>query len=121
MNWVKKNNVLALLLLTLMALLVGCQSRRPAITSVACDQTYKLKSPRVIFTSTEYDFGRVEMGSQNTCSFKFCNGGGEDLVIENIFASCGCTVTKAEKSTIPPGGTSEITVTYRADNFGKSR
>lgn len=121
MNRIKESNITALLLMTLAVLLAGCQSQRPIKTSAAYDQSCKLETPQIVFNSKEHDFGRVDMGSQNTCSFEFRNNGGNDLVIENIFASCGCTVTKAEKTVIAPGQASEIEVTYRADSFGKSR
>jgi len=104
-----------------MALLTGCQSQRPVSASVVCDRLCQLEAPRIVFVSTEHNFGRVAMGSRNTCSFEFLNDGGKALIVEGIHASCGCTVTQAEATTIAPGQASEIAVTYHAGTFGKSR
>ncbi|MHC4927365.1 MAG: DUF1573 domain-containing protein [Planctomycetota bacterium] len=74
-----------------------------------------------MFAATEHDFGKVTSGEKKTCSFDFINDGGQDLVIEKIRASCGCTTTQLENTTIQPGQASEITVTYRAGSSGKSK
>jgi len=102
-------------------LLEGCQSRRSFSSTVVCKEPCKLEEPRIIFLFTEYDFGQVEMGSQNICSFEFFNDGEKKLVIESIRPSCGCTVIRAPRTILNSGQSSEITVTYFADFPGKSQ
>ncbi len=52
------------------------------------------------------------------CSFKFTNTGTAPLIINQAFASCGCTVPSFTKDPIKPGGTGSIDVTY--DGTGRT-
>lgn len=74
-------------------------------------------APAIVFDSTEHDFGTVPAGSENTCTFAFINDGAKDLQIENLHASCGCTVASPTDRTIVPGNASELTVTFTAGTF----
>jgi len=109
------------LLFLIFLLLGGCQSPQLVPFPIACEESCRSEEPLIVFLSTEYDSGRVEMGSKNTGFFTFLNEGGKDLVITNISTSCGCTVIEAPNTILKPGQSSEITVTYVADSLGKSR
>lgn len=49
------------------------------------------KDPKIAFTETVYDFGKVEQGTELTHSFEFKNAGTGILEITGVRTSCGCT------------------------------
>ncbi|MCE5184783.1 MAG: DUF1573 domain-containing protein [Planctomycetaceae bacterium] len=71
-----------LIVLMLLIFFSGCRSLQPISALVTCKQQCKLDMPRIVFVSTEHDFGKVDAGSQNTCTFEFINDGDKDLIIE---------------------------------------
>lgn len=71
-------------------------------------------APEIVFETTEYKFDTLQQGESASHSFKFKNTGKSDLIIRNTKASCGCTATKSQKSTIAPGEESEIDVTFNS-------
>jgi len=64
--------------------------------------------PKIVFQETTHDFGRTAQGTKVTHSYAFRNAGGLDLTIDNVRASCGCTVAAASGRVIPPGGEGSI-------------
>lgn len=104
--------------LLLLIILSGCRSAQPN-QSLTTDQANGLNSPKIVFAQTEHDFGKVTAGAEQSCTFDFINDGGQDLVIERIYASCGCTTTTAGNMVVKPGEPSEISVTFEADSAGK--
>ncbi len=53
---------------------------------------------------------------EQKCQFKFKNTGDADLIINQVFASCGCTVPSYPKDPIKPGASGVVTVTYNGAN-----
>ena len=115
------NHIIVSMLSILLAIVSGCQSQQTALTAVTCDNPCESGHPKIVFASTEHNFGKVAAGAKKTCSFDFINDGKKDLVIEKIHASCGCTTTMAQNTTLKPGQASEIEVTYKASSSGKSK
>ena len=68
--------------------------------------------PRLKVENYDYNFGKVKQGEILSCKIKLYNIGTEDLEIEDIKASCGCTDVELDKSTIPSGGEAVLTVKY---------
>jgi len=64
------------------------------------------------FESQVHDYGTIVKGSDGTCEFKFTNGGKTPLIIQNVSASCGCTVPEWTKEPIQPGKSGSIKVKY---------
>ena len=62
----------------------------------------------------QHDFGTIAKNSSVTHAFKIKNVGGNPLKIENVKASCGCTVPEWPKEPIAPGAESTIKVTFNA-------
>lgn len=58
--------------------------------------------------TTFQDLGTVKEGPEVDISFKFKNTGTKNLVIENVTASCGCTIVEKPKEPFPPGETGSI-------------
>lgn len=79
---------------------------------------------KITFEKTTHDFGTIEEGPTLTTKFEFKNEGKEPLILENVKASCGCTVPSWPKEPILPGQTSSIEVKYntvkRPGSFNKS-
>jgi hypothetical protein len=67
---------------------------------------------RMVFETTEMDFGELDEGKVVELTFKFKNGGDETLMIESIRSSCGCTVPKVEKMEYQPGETGALPVKF---------
>ncbi len=69
--------------------------------------------PVMKLSKTEHNFGsfKEEEGRQ-TYDFEVTNTGNAPLVIQNIVASCGCTLPEWTKQPIPPGGKGKITAVY---------
>lgn len=68
------------------------------------------------FDKTTHDFGKFKESQKMHYSFVFTNTGDQPLVIQQAFASCGCTVANPPKDPIAPGAKSQITVTFNGKN-----
>ncbi len=67
---------------------------------------------------THHDFGEVPYGKSIKYQFPFKNTGDEPLVIDNVRASCGCTLTDWPQDPIFPDSTGVITIDYDAKDKG---
>ncbi|MCK9210125.1 MAG: DUF1573 domain-containing protein [Ignavibacteriaceae bacterium] len=84
------------------------------LISIFADQTLaKEKASKITFQETKHDFGKVKQGVTLTFAFKFKNDGEENLAIQKVHASCGCTgVTMGDKKEFEEGEEGEIKVTF---------
>lgn len=121
MKGLQIRQIYALMALIPLVLFIGCQKEKTVPVKIVCEKRCEFDSPKIVFVSTEYGFGKVKKGAKQKCSFDFVNEGGKDLVISRIRPSCGCTTTNTESMTIKPGHASEISVVYRATSSGKSK
>ncbi len=74
------------------------------------------KQPEIEFEKTTHDFGQVIHGEVVSYYFKFQNKGNADLLIADVSASCGCTVTEYPKEPIKPGAEEKLLVTFDSNN-----
>ncbi|MEI9809050.1 MAG: DUF1573 domain-containing protein [Bacteroidota bacterium] len=88
----------------------------PAQAPAAADQT----SPNdVMKINTEkHDFGKIKQGTPVSYSFELKNTSNKPLVVENSYASCGCTTPEKIVEPILPGATAKLKVQYNAANPG---
>lgn len=93
-----------LLVITVGLLLVACKGSLPDIE----------------LFQTEVDFGQVPNGEIRSVSVEVRNLGTGALTIESVTTSCGCTTAKVEPTTISPGGSGTLTVTYDSGAHGPS-
>jgi hypothetical protein len=75
-------------------------------------------APKIIFDSTEHDFGTIKDGDVVSYEFKFKNTGKDPLIIYNVKSSCGCTTTIAGNDKLKSGEESTIKVQFNSK--GKS-
>ena len=67
---------------------------------------------KITFEKTDIDFGDLESGKTADLEFHFTSSGDETLVIKNISSSCGCTVSKVDKTEYKPGEKGIIPVKF---------
>ena len=66
----------------------------------------------------QFDTLRINLGTfsekdaERHCTFTFTNVGSAPLIINQAFASCGCTVPTYTKEPVKPGEKGQIDVTY---------
>lgn len=68
--------------------------------------------PNIQFEVTSYDAGKVISGEKVVYAYRFTNTGENDLVIESVKASCGCTATAPKDDVVASGQDSEIVATF---------
>ncbi len=73
----------------------------------------------LVAKETIFDFGRIPQGKPVTHNFVITNTGKDPLVIENVQASCGCTIPEWSKEPIQSGKSSEIKVGYNSASEGQ--
>jgi hypothetical protein len=69
-------------------------------------------APKIKFDKTSFNFNTAKQGDKVDCVFDFVNEGKSDLIIRKVKASCGCTATNPEKTTLKPGESSKINATF---------
>lgn len=75
--------------------------------------TLAQKPAEIKFDKQTHNFGTLNPDSAfATCVFSFTNVGEQPLVVNQAFASCGCTVPTYTREPIQPGEKGEIKVTY---------
>lgn len=83
---------------------------------VAVAQTVSAKEEKqaeIVFDTLRVNFGTFsEKDGEQKCAFMFTNTGNAPLVINQAFASCGCTVPTYTKDPVKPGERGQIDVTY---------
>jgi len=73
---------------------------------------------RAKFDKTVHDFGTItQKDGPQTCIYTVTNVGTEPLTILSVVASCGCTNVSWTRTSIKPGDSGEIKVTYE-NNYG---
>ncbi|MBC7948439.1 MAG: DUF1573 domain-containing protein [Chitinophagaceae bacterium] len=68
--------------------------------------------------TVKHDFGKIKQGVPVNYSFEIKNTSNKPIVVENSYASCGCTTPEKIVEPIAPGGTAKLKVQYNAANPG---
>lgn len=77
----------------------------------------KNRQPVIEFEKTVHNFNEIAIGEKKSWAFKFTNTGNAPLIINNVIASCGCTVARYPKEPIQPGDSEYIKLTF--DSTGR--
>ena len=95
---------------------LGCQNdgkgKIKNINNVNTSETGLYKGPAIEFDTTSFNFGRVYEGEMVGWYFKYKNTGGENLILLNVSADCGCTIPDYKKGPLYPGSSGEIKVVF---------
>ncbi|MCB2192467.1 MAG: DUF1573 domain-containing protein [Deltaproteobacteria bacterium] len=78
-----------------------------------------LKGPKIAFDSREVVFKDVVEGKELTAIFHFTNTGDQNLIIDKVSPSCGCTASRWDKVT-PPGKKGTVTLLLDTTGIGGS-
>lgn len=73
------------------------------------------------WNAKEHNFGKIVAGVPVTAEFVFTNEGKESLLVTNVKAPCGCTVSSYSDKPIQPGETGFIKATFNAAHVGTFR
>ncbi|WP_395067240.1 DUF1573 domain-containing protein [Flavobacterium sp.] len=66
------------------------------------------------FEEIKYDFGKINEGQVVEKKFFFTNTSSNDLQIEDVSASCGCTVAEYPKGKVKPNEKAMIKVSFNS-------
>ncbi len=77
------------------------------------DTTLTIKFEKLI-----YDYGTITEGGNGTCEYVFSNTGNTPLILNNVTASCGCTVPEWTHEPVQPGKTGIIKIKYNTNIVG---
>ena len=97
--------------LAMVVLLMACGVK----SSETEQDNLKSKIPVItLLGDSTYQFGNINEGDIVEHEFKFKNDGQFPLIINNVTASCGCTIPEWPREPIPPGGESSIQVRFNS-------
>ncbi|MFH0935423.1 MAG: DUF1573 domain-containing protein [Candidatus Omnitrophota bacterium] len=102
--------VMALLFFLLGAFLISSYAA-PAVTQEG------LKKEVQADASRSWHFGRVKEGEVLEHKFEFRNKTKRPLKIEDVFTSCGCTVSEVKKKKLSPGESTQISVKFKTKGY----
>lgn len=82
-----------------------------------CIAAMAFAAPELAVDHGSFNFGTVAQGKKVQHTFRIKNSGDAALQIKKLEASCGCTAAKPSTSSIPPGKSAEIEVTFDSGSF----
>lgn len=95
---------------------VQAQTQAPAAAPAATSA----RAPRISVDPTVFDFGKAQQEKTLEKEFTIRNLGNEDLVIESVSTTCGCTVAEGYSKVIKPGGSTPLRVKLQTrTTFGR--
>jgi hypothetical protein len=104
--------------LVIIAMLASACGNRSGDGSADSKQQHESTgTAEMIFSQYEHNFGQVTEGEKIGFVFEFENKGPDDLVIEDVTTSCGCTVPKYDTRPIHPGGTGNLEVVFNTSGY----
>lgn len=80
------------------------------LASLTC--TAAFAQPKIKFSKTEHDFGKISDAQPVTFTFEFVNEGNQPLIVTNAAPSCGCTTPEWTREPVLPGKTGLIKAQY---------
>lgn len=76
--------------------------------------------PYMELSEQSKDFGDLVQGDSTVMEFKFVNAGTKDLLVTNVYSTCGCTIPSFSKEAIAPGKEGVIKVVFNSkDKIGR--
>jgi hypothetical protein len=75
-------------------------------------------APDIFLEEEQLDLGTVQNGEVRSFEVAVTNQGSRDLVIEAVSTSCGCTTARVIPTTLRPGESGSLQVTFDAGAHG---
>lgn len=104
---------LLFLIAALLLLPAGAEETKKA----AAAPVPEAKGPRISVEPDHFDFGKAVQNKTLAKEFSIKNYGTEDLVIENVSTTCGCTAALLDSKVVKPGGTAPLRVTLETRSY----
>ena len=104
---------LSFLIAAFLLLPAGAEETKKAVATPAPDA----KGPRISVEPASFDFGKAVQNKTLSKEFSIKNYGTEDLVIENVSTTCGCTAALLDSKVVKPGGTTPLRVTLETRSY----
>ena len=102
--------------LLLVASSLCAQTQKPKVTTTEVKASINTRAENyaeIKFDTLRHNFGKFSKEDPIVkCTFGFTNTGTAPLIINQAFATCGCTVPTWPNKPIKPGERGEIEVTY---------
>jgi hypothetical protein len=76
------------------------------------------QNTRIRIEQTDFDLGKLKQGNAASVSVAIKNTGDKPFIIFDTKKSCGCTAAIYDKKPVEPGHSTEIKITYRAEDIG---
>lgn len=76
----------------------------------------QLSGPKIFVPNNTYDFGEITEGETASYNFIIVNNGGDELKIERVISSCGCTAAEPQKRNLAPGESTLLNVAFNSTN-----
>ncbi len=76
--------------------------------------TSESKFPIVSYDKIVHDFGKVNPSTISSVDFTMSNTGDAPLIIRKTSATCGCTASNPKKTTLQPGESTTVTVSFNS-------
>jgi hypothetical protein len=73
---------------------------------------------RIMFAASDFDFGKVDSGTEVKHEFVFTNMGNQTLEVTSVKTSCGCTTAGDWDKKVDPGQTGKIPVQFNSSGYG---
>ena len=89
----------------------------PARAQTPAADAPNLSGPRLKFSETSFDFGRVKSSDVVRHDFVVTNVGNAPLVISEVKPACGCTMAGGWDRQIQPGQTGKIPIQFNPASF----
>ena len=86
--------------------------------SIQAQEKAVVSQDSIVFENTTHDYGTIVQGSDGTCVFNFTNKGKAPIVLNDVKASCGCTVPEWTRTPVVPKQKGTIKVTYNTNTVG---
>jgi len=77
------------------------------------------KGPRIAVEPPSFNFGEALKGKELAKEFSIRNFGNEDLLIQGVTTTCGCTVADGYARVVKPGGSTPLQVKLRTQGTGR--
>lgn len=71
------------------------------------------------FTNDNYDMGKITYGKATEFNVTIENRSQQDISLDNVMVSCGCTTPKFTKGVIKPGANTIVTLGFNGSAMGK--
>ncbi len=109
----------ALLMLSAFALVapLAAQEAIPPEKGTTAEKAPAAKGPRFSIEPASFDFGKALQKKTLSKEFSIHNYGTEDLVIENVSTTCGCTVAEGYAKVVKPGGSTPLRVSLETRTY----